>query len=64
MLWEQIIVGQNFVPEKMVVACDVYGDVLLCCPFFPRGVLDEILNLIGSVSEDFSFLLLLLHSYT
>ena len=22
----------------------------LCCPFFPRGVLDEILNLIESVS--------------
>ena len=26
--------------------------------FFPRGVLDEILNLIESVSEGFSFLLL------
>ena len=26
--------------------------------FFPRGVLDEILNLIETVSEDFSFLLL------
>ena len=26
---------------------------LLCCPFFPRDVLDEILNLIESVSEDF-----------
>ena len=26
--------------------------------FFPQGVLDEILNLIESISEDFSFLLL------
>ena len=26
----------------------------LCCPFFPRGVLDEIQNLIESVSEVFS----------
>ena len=42
----------------MAVACDVYGDVFLCCPFFPRGVLDGILNLVGSVSEDFSFLLI------
>ena len=25
----------------------------LCCPFCPRGVLDEILNLIESVSEVF-----------
>ena len=37
----------------MAVACGVYGDVFLCCPFFPRGVLDEILNLIESVSEEF-----------
>ena len=29
----------------------------LCCPFSPRGVLDEILNLIESVSEVFSSLL-------
>ena len=27
--------------------------VVMCCPFFPRGVLDEILNLIESVSEGF-----------
>ena len=32
----------------LAVACGVYGDV-----FFPRGVLDEILNLIESVSEGF-----------
>ena len=43
----------------LAVACDVYGDVFLCCPFFPQGVLGEILNLIESVSEDFSFLLFL-----
>ena len=35
----------------MAVACDVYDGVFLC--FFPRGVLDEILNLIESVSEGF-----------
>ena len=35
------------------VICDVYDDVFLCCSFFPRGVLDEILNLIESVSEGF-----------
>ena len=35
----------------LAVACGVYGDVSLCCPF--RGVLDEILNLIESVSEEF-----------
>ena len=29
--------------------------------FFPRGVLDEILNLIESVSEGFSFLLFHAH---
>ena len=39
---------------NQAVACGVYGDVFLCCPFFPRGVLDEILNLIESVSEDFA----------
>ena len=38
----------------LAVACGVYGDVFLCVlSFFPRGVLDEILNLIESVSEDF-----------
>ena len=39
----------------MAVACDDYDGVFLCCPFFPRGVLDEILNLIGPVSEGFPF---------
>ena len=33
----------------MAVACGVYGDVFLCCPFSH----DEILNLIESVSEGF-----------
>ena len=33
--------------------CDVYDDVFLCCPFFPRDVVDEILDLIESVSEGF-----------
>ena len=37
----------------LAVACDVYNGVFLCCPFFPRAVLDEILNLIESVSESF-----------
>ena len=36
----------------LAVACDVY-DVSFCAVFFPRGVLDEILNLIESVSEGF-----------
>ena len=34
------------------VACSVYGDVF-CAVIFPGGVLDEILNLIESVSEGF-----------
>ena len=32
---------------------DVYDGVFLCCFFFPRDVLGEILNLIESVSEGF-----------
>ena len=32
-------------------------NVSLCCLFFPRDVLDEIWDLIGSVSEGFSHLL-------
>ena len=46
------------------MACDVYDGVLLCCLFFPRGVLDEILNLIESVSEGFPFYSsIVLHRY-
>ena len=37
----------------MAVACDVFIDVSLCCPFSPRDVLDGICDLIGSVSEGF-----------
>ena len=37
-------------------AGDVFDDVFLCCPFFPRDVLDEIWDLIESVSEGFFFL--------
>ena len=36
----------------LAVACDVY-DGVFCAVLFPRDVLDEILNLIESVSEDF-----------
>ena len=32
---------------------DVFDGVFLCRPFFPRDVLDEIWNLIESVSEGF-----------
>ena len=35
------------------VACDIYDGVFFVLPFFPLGVLDEILNLIESVSESF-----------
>ena len=34
-------------------AGDVFDGVFLCCPFPPRDVLDEIWDLIESVSEDF-----------
>ena len=37
----------------LVVAGGVYDGVFLCCLFFPRDVLDEILDLIESVSEGF-----------
>ena len=37
----------------LAVACDVFMDVSLCCPFTPRDVLDKIWDLIGSVSEGF-----------
>ena len=41
-LWE--------IAVQLAVACDVYDDVFVLS-FFPRDVLDEILNLIESVSE-------------
>ena len=37
----------------LVVAGHVFDGVFLCCPFSPRDVLDEIWDLIKSVSEDF-----------
>ena len=37
----------------LAVAFDVCGGVRLCCPFSPRDVLDEIWDLIESVSEGF-----------
>ena len=39
------------VAVRLAVASDVCGGVFLCCPFS----LDEILNLIESVSEGFPF---------
>ena len=38
----------------LAIACAVYDGVFFVLSFFPRGVLDEILNLIESVSEVFS----------
>ena len=35
----------------LAVAGDVFDGVFLCCPFFPRDVLDEIWDIIKSVSE-------------
>ena len=35
------------------VAGGVYDGVFLYCPFFPRDVLDAILDLVESVSKDF-----------
>ena len=42
----------------LAVACDVYDGVFFVLFFFPRDVLDVILNLIESVSEVFFFLFL------
>ena len=44
-LWE--------IAVHLAVAGDVCYGVFLCCPFSRRGALDEILNLIESVSEGF-----------
>ena len=38
---------------NLAVACDVYDGVFFVLSFFPRDVLDEILNLFESVSEGF-----------
>ena len=37
----------------LAVAGGVFDDVFLCCPFFKLDVLDEIWDLIESVSEGF-----------
>ena len=37
----------------LAVAGGVFDGVFLCCPFFPLDVLDEIWDLIQSVSEGF-----------
>ena len=39
----------------IAVAGDVFGGVFLCSLFFPRDVLDEILDLIESVSEGYYY---------
>ena len=39
----------------LAVTCDVFDGVFLCCPFFPQDVLNEIWDLIGSVSESCPF---------
>ena len=49
-MWEIVV--------HLAVAGDVYDGVFLCCPFFPRDDLDEILDVSGSASEGFSYLLL------
>ena len=38
----------------LILACDVFDGVFFfCCPFSPRDDLDEISDLIESVSEEF-----------
>ena len=44
--------NKNQLAVHLAVACDVY-DGVFCAVLFPQGVLDEILNLIESVSEGF-----------
>ena len=41
------------IAAHLAVACHVFIDVSLCCPFSPRDVLDGIFDLIGSVSDGF-----------
>ena len=38
------------VAVRLAVAGGVCGGVFLCCPFFQRGVLDGVLELVESVS--------------
>ena len=39
----------------LAVAGVVFDGVYLCCPFLPRDVLDEIWDLIGSLSDSEGF---------
>ena len=47
----------------LAVACYVFIDVSLYCPFFPRDVFDGIWDLIGSVSEGFPTYLCRIYYY-
>ena len=38
---------------SLMTSGDVFDCVFLCCPFFPRDVLNEIRDLIESVSDGF-----------
>ena len=50
------LAGDHLYGKLLFTAGDVY-DGVFCIVFFPRDVLDEIRDLIESVSEGFSFLL-------
>ena len=41
------------VAVHLAVVGDVFDGAFLCCLFYPRDILDEIWDLIGSVSENF-----------
>ena len=43
---------------EMTVACVVCGGVLFCAVLSPRDILDEIWDRVGSVHEDFPYLVL------
>ena len=55
----------NIVSDAFVkaVAGDVFYDVFLFCPFFSQDVLDEIWDLIESVSEGFPTYFFLKNNY-
>ena len=58
------VAGNHLHGKKAVlqaVAGDVFDGVFLCCPVFPRDVLDDIWDLIESASEGFFYLLLSLN---
>ena len=45
--------GGHLYIKQLAVASRVFDGVFLCCPFFPLDVLDEIWDLIESVSGGF-----------